>query len=358
MTKFLNTFIALVLPFELAFGEGWCPLFQLEKEKTISVLWNFDEAKAVVRAGEAFGVLSPFCKRALIGDEIIPLTDFPKFINGDIWVEKRFLERMGIINKEALKSCASELPTAKTGWGLAIRRIVLDPGHGGKDMGVLAKNILPEKELTLIFAEALKARLEEQGFWVALTRNKDDYISLAERTDVAAKTKADLFISLHFNGWEDEKTRGFEIYYPSSIPTNIQVEKIAEKENLAFGEETKNFSDFVKVYWRFKKEQEIRLSAMLANLIERSVRVNTNSIVSRGVNGAPFFVLVKSPVPAVLIEFGYLTNQEDVKLLVSDRYQNALLDAVVQAICAYDIALWLQLGGRKWQDKMDAEPTN
>lgn len=357
MTRAFYTLIALALFFDLAFGGSWCPLFQLEKAQAVSIIWNFDEAKAVVRAGDVFGVISPFAKRALVGDEIIPLADFPRFANGDIWVGREFLEKMGV-DEGALKDCAVELPSARAGWGLAISRIVLDPGHGGKDMGVLASGVSPEKELVLKFAKSLRVRLEEQGFWVMLTRDEDVYRSLAERAEVANRARADLFISLHFNGWEDEKTRGFEIYYPSSIPANIQVQKIVEKENLVFGEESKNVDDFVEVYWRFKKEQEILMSAMLANLIERSVGANANDVISRGVNGAPFFVLVKSPVPAVLIEFGYLTNPEDAKLLLTDHYRDALLDAVVQAVCAYDIVLWLQRGGGRWRDRTGAEPTN
>jgi len=357
MNRFFYTFITLAVLVTPAFGSSWCPLFQLENAGVVDVNWNFDEAKAAVKFGDKFGVISPFVKRALVGDEILPLGDFPRFINGDIWVSIEFLEKLGV-DKQAFKLCAGDLPKANVGWGLVIRRIVIDPGHGGKDMGVLTEGVVPEKELTLAFAQNLKHRLEEQGFKVALTRSEDKFLSLSERTDVAEQVKADLFISLHFNGWENPKVRGFEVYFPSTIPSSVQVKKIVEKENLAFAAESQSADDFVNVYWRFKKEQDIVVSSMLARLIDKSINANVKGVISRGAIGAPFFVLVKSPIPSVLIEFGYLTNASDAKLLFSDEYMDALLDSIVQAVCACDIVLWVARGGGKWQDKTGAEPAN
>ncbi len=341
----------------LVCAADWCPLFAIERTGAISVRWEFDAAKAVVTVNGKVGVFSPFVKRALVEDEVVPLSGYPRFLNGDLWIERPFLERLGADDK-TLALCVSDLPEVEAGWGLAIRRIVIDPGHGGRDSGVRVEGVAPEKQLALEFARLLKDRLERIGFRVALTRDEDRYLSLSDRAEIADRCRADLLLSLHFNGWEDPGVRGFEVFYPSKIPSSPQVGRVAERENLALGIESGRIEDFVKIYWRFKKERDFQTSKLLAQLIGRSAGSSVDGLVERGVWGAPFAVLVKAPVPAVLIEFGYLTNPEEARLLLSRGYREALIDAVVEAVCACDIVLWLRRGGARWRGRMGAEPTN
>jgi len=357
MTRFLSVLLVSIALVSFAHASDWCPLFAISGSGSIVVKWNFDAAKATVMAGERVGVVSPFVRRALVGDEVVPLSDYPRFLNGDLWVERSFLEKLGA-SGEVLRQCRADLPKAELGWGLAIRRIVIDPGHGGRDTGVQAKGLEPEKRLTLEFARLLKSRLEDFGFWVALTRDDDRYLSLSERVEIADEYGADLLISVHFNGWEDADVRGFEVFYPSKIPSNVHVGRVAERENLALGVGAGQVEDFIKVYWRFKKERDFQASELLANLIGRSAERGVSGLVTRGVWGAPFAVLVKSSVPAVLVEFGYITNPDEAELLLSSEYRSALIESVAQAVCACDIVLWLRQGGARWQGRTGEGPTN
>ncbi len=218
--------------------------------------------------------------------------------------------------------------------------IIIDPGHGGKDPGAIGKGGLQEKGLTLQLSrrveKMLKTRLK--GIKIKVTRNKDVFIELAERTEIAnrelKKGNNGLFISIHVNASISSKISGFETYYLSQNPTNEEARKTAALENNVVILERKSdgrekYDDVDQIEALMMTTQIQRESALLAESIQKNMDRNIKNFRSRGVQRADFFVLRGALMPAVLVEVGFITNSKEASFLKRADHQ----DRVTKGIC-------------------------
>jgi len=219
--------------------------------------------------------------------------------------------------------------------GLGVRKVVIDPGHGGKDPGCMF-NGLKEKDITLKIAQALAIRLEEQlGCEVSLTRTRDIFLSLEERTAIANTEKADLFISLHVNALRDKRVRGIETYFLNVAASESAV-MVAARENAT---SEKNISDLQGILSELMMNTKVNESRSFANHVQgeliRSVSSRYKGVKSLGVKQAPFYVLIGAEMPSILVESGFLTNTTERKRLASMNYQGQLARGIAEGIESY-----------------------
>jgi N-acetylmuramoyl-L-alanine amidase len=223
--------------------------------------------------------------------------------------------------------------------GLGISRIVLDPGHGGHDPGAKGDG-LTEAELVLDVALRLeKMLLKLPGVDVVLTRRTDDFVSLQERTTIANRESADLFLSIHANASEDGQARGVETYF-LNFANNLGAAAVAARENAASGQAMGALPDFVKAIALNNKLDESRelATSVQRSMIER-LRPANKSVKDLGVKQAPFVVLIGAAMPSVLAEVSFVTNTQEARLLRGTAYRQRIADALFFAIKKYQTSL-------------------
>lgn len=220
--------------------------------------------------------------------------------------------------------------------GLSVKRIVIDPGHGGKDPGCYYKGGIKEKNIVLDLARKLASKIEKRlGCKVFLTRTKDKSLPLDERTAFANVKKADLFISLHVNAHKESKIFGVETYF-LNMATDQRAIMVAARENAT---SEKNISDLQSILNDLMLNTKISESSKLAYHVQKGMmsgikkRYKTNK--SLGVKQAPFYVLIGAEMPAILVETGFITNHTERKRLMSEKYRNIMADGIVAGIGIY-----------------------
>ncbi|MGB9893053.1 MAG: N-acetylmuramoyl-L-alanine amidase, partial [Candidatus Saccharicenans sp.] len=196
--------------------------------------------------------------------------------------------------------------------GLGVKRIVLDPGHGGSDPGCLSPSGMMEKDIALDLAKRLKILLETQGkFEVFLTRDSDITLPLEKRTAFANQKGADLFISIHLNASPRKNRTGVETFYLNFSP-DPAVNELAAKENAS---STKNIGEMKLIVEKIIKNSKYEESRDLAEKIHRQLlqhlKQNFGPRDDLGVKGGPFWVLIGSEMPAVLVETSHLSNKKE-----------------------------------------------
>lgn len=222
---------------------------------------------------------------------------------------------------------------------LGVRRIVIDPGHGGRDAGAVgySKNIL-EKDVVLQIARKLAYKIKAYlGCEVIMTRNSDHFLTLEERTAIANTQNADLFISIHTNASEDRRAYGIETYF-LNLATDDDAILVAARENAT---STKNISDLQAILNNLMKNAKINESSRLAAFVQHSLngymKTKYDKINDKGVKQAPFYVLVGANMPSILIETSFITHQRECQRLTDSRYQDHLCEAIVRGIRKYII---------------------
>ena len=222
--------------------------------------------------------------------------------------------------------------------GLNVNRIVIDPGHGGKDPGCKFHKGYQEKDITLALAKHLASRLKKEiGCEVFLTRDKDVFLSLEQRTAIANMKKADLFISLHVNAHKDGRIHGLETYF-LNMATDQQAVMVAARENAT---SEKNISDLQTILNDLMLNTKIRESSRLAHQVQNGMvggarkQYGEIKIKSLGVKQAPFYVLIGAQMPAILVEVGFLSNPPERKRLMSNAYQERLATGICDGIKCY-----------------------
>ncbi len=216
-----------------------------------------------------------------------------------------------------------------------ISKIVIDPGHGGKDPGAVGPHGEREKDITLAIGKALAKRLREEDFEVFLTRDEDIFIPLEERTAFANNKKADLFISIHVNSNPKKSLDGVETYFLNMTKDTYAI-KVAATENATV---TKSLSDLQFIINDLMLNSKINESSKFATYVQNSIisshRKSDHTCQNHGVKQALFFVLVGAQMPAILIETGFITNPTESKLLQKESYQNSIIDGIIHGIHAY-----------------------
>jgi len=223
--------------------------------------------------------------------------------------------------------------------GLGIARIVIDPGHGGHDPGAQVKG-LSEAEVTLDIALRLEKLFAKQsGVQVVLTRRNDTFVPLQERTAIANRDGADLFLSIHANANEDASLRGVETYFLNLSP-NPEAGRIAARENAASSQTMHEFADIVKAIALNDKIDESRdFATIVQTALYEKLHTSSRDLRNLGVKQAPFVVLIGATMPSVLAEISFLTNRQDAALLKTDKYRQQIAEALYQGVMRYQQAL-------------------
>lgn len=222
--------------------------------------------------------------------------------------------------------------------GLGIKKIVIDPGHGGKDPGAIGVNVIKEKDITLTVAKQLADLLKEDGFAVYLTRDKDIYLSLEERTAIANSLEADLFISIHVNSSRNRRLRGIETYYLNFAVTESEME-VAARENATSEKSVGELQKLIKkIMLNSKIRESMDFATVVHNNLIQEVKKNHDTI-NLGIKKAPFYVLIGAQMPAILVELSFLSNPVDVKKFSDKNFMIALAEGIKSGIIKYSETL-------------------
>jgi N-acetylmuramoyl-L-alanine amidase len=218
---------------------------------------------------------------------------------------------------------------------LGVSRIVIDPGHGGHDPGAQARG-LNEADLTLDIALRLEKLLQkEPGLEVVLTRRDDVYIPLEERTAIANREDADLFLSIHANTSRNTGARGVETYF-LSFAGSADAEAVAARENSSHAGEMHKLPDIIRAITLNSKLDESRdLAGMVQEALVSRLRRSSKAVQNRGVKKAPFVVLIGAEMPSVLAEVSFMSNRQELQLLKTAAYKNRIADALHAAVLRY-----------------------
>jgi len=233
---------------------------------------------------------------------------------------------------------------------LGVGRIVIDPGHGGKDPGAVGyhRGVL-EKNVTLELSRRLAKKLRRKiGCEVLLTRDEDKFLSLEERTAIANTKRADIFISIHANAHPNKRVSGVETYFLNLATDNESI-RVAARENAT---SAKNISDLEVILNDLMNNAKINESTALADQVQRSMVSHLSRrypVRDNGVKQAPFYVLLGAEMPCILVEIAFISNPKECQRLNTATYQESVADAIVKGVENYIESItpttaWLQTG--------------
>lgn len=222
-------------------------------------------------------------------------------------------------------------------YGLKIKTIAIDAGHGGHDPGAIGKRGLKEKEITLDIAKRLAALVKERlRCNVVMTRDRDVFVDLDARPAIAMTKKADLFVSIHINANRKRKARGIETYIQGLQASDRDSMATAARENAMTSRKLSELEDILKGLAMGSNDDD---SIELAHAVQTSLVVNVKPVqphvVNLGVKRAFFYVLINTEMPSILAECGFISNPDEEKLLRRPEYRQRLAEALFQGIKKY-----------------------
>jgi len=232
-----------------------------------------------------------------------------------------------------LRSAARKSPASVAAQlGLKMRRVVVDPGHGGRDTGAIGPHGIREKDVALAIARALAQRLRALGFTVILTRKDDSYVSLDERTRIANQARADLFVSVHCNAARRRTLSGVETW-TLNVASDRYSTRLATFEN---ADAERTVSDLRLILADLATRANASDARDLAQAVQSSLVRNLRSRVGRvedhGVKQALFYVLLGAHMPAILVETGFISNPGEEARLRNRKYQTGTADAIARGV--------------------------
>lgn len=220
--------------------------------------------------------------------------------------------------------------------GLGVKKVVIDPGHGGKDPGAMGPSRVREKDVVLAIARKLQRVLEKElHLEVILTRSSDKFLPLEERTAFANTQQADLFVSIHTNAHKVRSVHGVSTYI-LNVATDEEAARVAAFENAV---STKRISDLEKILNDLMLNSKINESSRLAEAVQRGLTRQLprkySNIKDLGVRQAPFYVLIGAQMPSIMVETAFITNNREEKRLANPAFQDAVVDGIVAGIRSY-----------------------
>ncbi len=275
------------------------------------------------------------------GDRTLRLARAPVRVGDGLLVPEEFIGPLRAAFIENSPSTADRLPG-----GTALRTVIVDPGHGGDDLGAESPGGVLEKDVALAvaskLADSLRARL---GCRVVLTRESDSAVSLPERSALATSEEGDLFISLHANASPSPSARGHETFVLSDTATDAEAGRVAALENAAGPDGGGSFpSSFLQATLQgLMQAESMEESARFAALVQARLGDATGSK-NRGVKQAPFWVLAGVEMPAVLVELGFMTNAGESRRLSDPAEQTRIAEALTEAVAVFRRELDLRRG--------------
>ncbi len=312
----------------------WYPV-----QKTFSLVAGRDTVK--------FAMGLPY---AHVNGKSIQLKSAPELLDNRIWIDSVDTKKL-LVKKAVSSSAATVTPIAapknETAGTREVKTIVIDPGHGGKDSGALGAKA-QEKDIVLAVGKLLKKELEKEGFKVKMTRDKDVFIELGQRANLANGWDGDLFISLHCNaidGKPEQKkqVKGYHIYVLRA-PESEEDKAIARRENKVatlYGE--KNAKEELSPIEWFKLEARLEKYKQNSYMFtEELLKANDGGKIRKqagGVGGAGFMVLVGALMPAVLYEIGFISNPDDEAYMMTAKGQEDIAQRISKAVANYKAAV-------------------
>jgi N-acetylmuramoyl-L-alanine amidase len=257
-----------------------------------------------------------------------------------------------VLEEEQVSSMPEPVPLGRSDLNIApgvvdvtnvikVRTVVVDPGHGGHDVGAVGARGIMEKNVNLGVARELRRYLEhESDLKVILTRDKDEYLELADRAEIANSNDGDIFLSLHCNSWFNDSAHGLETYFLSPARSDW-AKSVEAAENRSAGAA----GDVEFIVWDLVQNRFISSSSQLAEIIQSEV-TGALDLPDRGVRQAGFRVLVGAYMPAVLVELGFLSHDAEEGRLGDQGYQRNLAQAIGNALLSYRTRLDAQPVGQ------------
>jgi N-acetylmuramoyl-L-alanine amidase len=216
-----------------------------------------------------------------------------------------------------------------------IRTIVIDPGHGGKEVGAVGPRGLLEKDATLALCRKLSSALGAKlNARVVMTRDDDSLVSLDQRTAIANQYGADLFLSVHVNAAVVKGARGSETYFLSLEASDDQARRAAEFENASAVAVQRASGDLKLILWDLAQQEYLQESSRFAQAVQEEMNAATG-VQNRGVKQAPFKVLIGATMPAALVEVAFISNPDEETKLQSDEFQTRVVGALTRAVERY-----------------------
>lgn len=219
-----------------------------------------------------------------------------------------------------------------------IGRVVLDAGHGGKDPGALGVNKAKEKEIVLDLARKVREGLVRAGIEVTMTRDSDEFISLADRSQAGSRPEVDIFLSIHANAHKNRSARGIEVFFsgPLTATDLADEQRILNGRTMLSSLGMENASaDLRRIIFDMLHASKMSASPRLSAAISRHLSGTIPDTHNRGSKPARFFVLRHTLTPAVLIETGFVSNLREARLLTSEAYRRKLAEGIVESVLEF-----------------------
>lgn len=321
-------------------GASYFSIGTLSRDKGFEYQWDPFLKNATVTSASGFIKFHVDSEFILNRNGLIKLSDKVLYFQGEVmapWSANEYLEAIsnvvglstaGQTSQEAV--VLSPVPTHR------IKRVVIDAGHGGYDLGAVSPGGIKEKELTLKVAKMVANEIRQTSVEVIMTRSDDTFIPLAARSSIANDNEADFFISIHANATSSKSTNGFEVYYLSEAVDDMAV-ALEQAENVSLPgkartmEPTKNLKAiYLDLQAAENRKESLRAASLIADRVQQSVDIG-----ARRIKSAQFHVLKWTQAPSLLIEIGYLSNTEDELKLADPIYEKRLAKAIVSGFMNY-----------------------
>jgi len=316
------------------FQEGYISLSDFARRYDFKLDFDPFFKKVYLNKGEKIEIIFAFDSPvAMVNGQAVDLGEKVKFQDGDLIISSQAVSRITQILLYGRKSKQILSPSSQ--W-YKIEKIVIDPGHGGRDPGAIGPSGLKEKDVTLSIARILRDKLRRAGYQVVMTRDSDKFISLWKRIYIANKENADLFISIHANSSRSRYAHGFEVYYLAPA-SDEESRALAAAENYPLGmaEKIPDNTAVQATIWDLLYSENRKDSVQLANNIVRALSKEMGTR-NRGVKSANFYVLRGAQMPAILIEVGFISNRYEESKLKTWSFKNKIADAIVEGIKNYE----------------------
>ncbi len=217
-----------------------------------------------------------------------------------------------------------------------MKKIVIDPGHGGHDPGAIGKGGLKEKDVTLKLGRLLREKLRSKlGSKIIMTRDTDVFIPLEERTAIANREDADLFVSIHINSSPRRAASGVETYM-LNLSRDEESRRLAARENATSRKAVSDLefilNDLIKTA---KTNDSVRLASLVQDNLVKKLNERYGGVKGNGVKGAPFYVLVGTRMPSILVEVSFISNPLEEKRLQDDKYLHEVIEGISAGLMGY-----------------------
>ncbi|MDP2653281.1 MAG: N-acetylmuramoyl-L-alanine amidase [Candidatus Omnitrophota bacterium] len=274
--------------------------------------------------------------RALVGSHLVVLDGKTIPLSAPLKIQRSLIIVPPDFKAEIIDRLLAAAPV-KTAARMRFQKIVLDAGHGGKDPGAIGRSGLREKDVTLGIVQNLAKKLRGKGFEVVLTRDRDVFLTLEQRTEIATRAQADLFISVHANASPSKNTQGVEVYACRELESKEKKEDQRRRNHqlLFSGLSMEQNSDTLKkiledMMYSYKRVESYSLASFVASVVSDETRAH-----NRGRKMAGFFVLRNTLTPAILVEVGYVSHGKEENLLKTDGHREKIAQGLAQSIWEY-----------------------